>query len=87
VSASSGQSEKNMIVTDEQGTSEVHRDGFEISACQVLVWDSRSAVEASQLKRHIPIIVVFSLCTFENSHNIHCSTGGCASSFFGLINA
>jgi hypothetical protein len=39
-----------MIVTDEQGTSEVHRDRFEISACQVLVWDSRSAVEASQLK-------------------------------------
>jgi hypothetical protein len=29
---------KNMIVTDERGTSEVHHHGFEIlSACQVLV--------------------------------------------------
>lgn len=59
MSASSGQSEKNMIVTDELGTSEVHRDGFEMSACQVLVWDSRSVVETSQLERHIPMASFF----------------------------
>ena len=42
VSASSCLSEKNMIVTDERGTSEIHHDAFEMWECQVqLVWDSR----------------------------------------------
>jgi hypothetical protein len=63
VSASSGQPEKNMIVTGERGTSEVHHDAFEMSVCQVLVWDSRSVVETSQLERHIPISI--HLCTFR----------------------
>jgi hypothetical protein len=83
VSASSGQSEKNMIVAGERGTSDVHHDAFEMSVCQVLVWDSRSVVETSQLERHIPISIrpVY-LSRIRTTY-----AGSCASSFCKLINA
>lgn len=85
VSASSGQPEKNMILKGERGTSEVHHEAFdsEMSVCQVLVWDSRSVVETSQVERHIPISIrLVYLSRIRTTY-----AGSCASSFFRLINA
>jgi hypothetical protein len=56
----SGQSEKNMIVTDERGTSEGYHDAFEMSACQVLAWDSRCS---RRLNLSVTSLSIFDLCT------------------------